>query len=209
MKKLLKQKILLFVWLFLVICAKAQTYQHIPWYPNDDRIKQEITASFNSDTLIFMVYQPDCLLYDTNIRRVTLWTENEDGKIYSFVYVVDKNPNIIVFHGDTVVEKRYSRENALMIKELLQMDSVWVDDSEAQLKVIIPFMFPEECDIVVLYYKNKQGCFQLSNKIPPANICFDLNPNKKNCRETFVKKLKQMISWFKFEPSNTNISPEQ
>lgn len=202
----LKHFFLLFVWLLIVICAKAQIYQHIPWYPNDDRIKQEIITLFNSDTLIYMVYQPDCLLYDTNIRKEPLWTENEDRKIYSFVYVVDKNPNIIVFHGDTVVEKRYSRENALMIKELLQVDSVWVDDSEAQLKVIIPFMFPEECDIVVLYYKNKQGCFPLSNKIPPANICFDLNSNKQICRETFVEKLKQMISWFKFELSNTNIT---
>lgn len=190
--------------LLFSICLKAQIYQNIPWYPNDDRIKQEMEKLFKCDTLVYIVYQPDRESYYHRIQSASLWTDDDDRNTYSFVFVEDKVPNIIIFSGDTIIEKYYNKDAIVIIKELLQMKSVWVDKSEAQMKVVVPWMFPEGCENVFLNNNNMHGCFQLpsNNSTNGASVIFNLNPEKNVSRENFIEKMRQIISLYKIDINN-------
>ena len=185
-------------WIFISKNVFAQTYHDIPEYPNQESIEKEISRLFPSANLSFLVYQPDILSYrNLNVEDPELDRFVVDDSIYSVILVYNHLPNCIVFQGNHITKMLTSPNTESYMRDLSDTDSIWVDNEEASLKVLVPWMIPLGCENVIFYQNKLISCFQLPNEQLGyrMNICFSLKATKYAQRDYFVRKVRESVLW--------------
>jgi hypothetical protein len=190
--------VIIISWIFISTGISAQTYHDIPEYPNQESIEKEMSRLFPSANLSFLVYQPDILSYrNLDDMNPELDKFMVDDSIYSIILVSHHSPNCIVFLGKHITKMLTSPTIESLMCTLSDTNSVWVDNEEALLRVIVPWMIPGGCENVIFCQNRVSSCFQLSNERLGyrLNICFDLKETKRAQRECLVKKVRESALW--------------
>ena len=170
----------------------AQKTTFFPDYISDMYIDSLLLQISHNKDITYIVYQPD-LVRIYNLKDNDRLTGEEMGKnTFSMVLVRDLKPNVLFFLGDTLLCTFYDKSILSLINSLSISDAVWVDSKESDIKVIVPWMFPYGCDIVIFNQNGIMNYFQMPTDTEHIiNICTDLDERKYPKRRMLIQRLEK------------------